>query len=173
MSVHWCAPWAGQNKIFEKANTCTLYVLWLKKTWNFYFESCVHFNFKLSLWSHRNRDYLLHSHTKFIQLRFSMIAIRPRFWIICSNITPFVMQSRNSLFLWKNEGQHSLQKNPPIYSLFGLKYLIHIFTSCHFYGSPQKNYSMKFQISCVEIQINFSLLTLWQLRILYVRWNGV
>ena len=138
MSVHWCAPRVGQNKIFEKANTCTLYVLWLKKTCNFYFESRVHFNFKSLLWSHRSRAYLLHSHNKFIQLRFSVITISPQFWIICSNIIPFVVQSRNALFLWKNEGQHSLQKSPSILSLLVLKYLIHIFTSCpYFYGSPQ------------------------------------
>ena len=83
------------------------------------------------------------------------------------------MQSRNSLFLWKNEGQHSLQKSPSIFSLFDLKYLIHIFTSSpYFYGSPQKYYSTKFQISCFEIQKMFSLLTSWQLRILYVKLNG-
>ena len=173
MSVHWCAPRVGQNKIFEKANTCTLYVLWLKKTCNFYFESRVHFNFKSLLWSHRSRAYLLHSHNKFIQLRFSVITISPQFWIICSNIIPFVVQSRNALFLWKNEGQHSLQKSPSILSLFVLKYLIHIFYKLPlFLWFTTKYYSVKFQISCVEIQKIFSLLTSWQLRILYVTWNG-
>jgi hypothetical protein len=112
MSVHWCAPRVGQNKTFEKANTCTLYVLWLKKTCNFYFVSYIYiyrqththtlFTFKPSLRSHRSRDYFLHSHTKFIQLRFSVIAIRPQFWIIWANIIPFVMQSKNFLYLWKN-----------------------------------------------------------------------